>query len=390
VLASAWSAIAALIVSYGFQVKVLRTMSAEPEKALAILRSDLLAMSVLLIPGCIVASGIAYFMIIPEDWLIFAIIFLATINSVVGDYISCALRGLNSFAVEAKISVISCAVQFAVVVGVGVLTGSVFFIAIALCFSRVVFSTLSIAVIFSNPLVSQSTERQATTVTITLTKSWPYFIDAALSVSLSQVDIIMLNLMADKTTIGIYAAGSRLVQLLLVVPWVVTNVMVPAIAGARDADARASEFRKLAIAMIVISVGGLLILLLVAPLFTAYILGPAFAPLNALWVPFAALLLARFYEAYYGIIMTALGRMVERVIVQIMALVAIGGGSVVLVPYLSTTGLICVIGLSATVTGLFYAMRLSIGGSNISRPALTVAATLLLSIVTIISVRAGI
>lgn len=377
VTTSAWSAIIALIVSYGFQVKVLRAIPVAPDRAMAILKGDLYAMLALCVPAFVAAVAAGFIVIDRQNWVVFSIVFIATLNSVVGDYISCALRSLNHFMTETCVAFAAGFAQFALVVAAGVATHSLLAIVIALLVSRVFFSVLSLVVVFQSPTVANSARHKPEPLLSNIRQSWAYFVDASLSVCLSQIDIVILNFMVDKDIIGIYAAGSRLVQLMLAVPWVITNFMVPAIAGKKDLASREREIKRLATGILIVAVGGAAFLLIGGPLFTSYLLGYKFVALNNYWIAFAFLLVAKLFEAYGGIIMTSMGRMTERVKVQIAAIGVITAGSLILVPHFGALGMILSLILASAATEIYYAIKLG-EQDPIARRAIVILACLLI------------
>lgn len=357
VTTSAWSAVVALVVAYGLQVRILRLIPETPIYAKSLLKSDLLAMIVLTGPAFVCFTIIAAFFIPDHEWVVFFFVFLATLCSVVIDYISCALRALDSFAAEAKISVFSSLLQFGLVVSAGFATSSLVIISVALLVSRTIIASISLLTLFQNKTVKQSATAPSNAFAVIIT-SWKYFFDATLSVGLSQIDILVLNFMADRETVGIYAAGSRLIQLAMVIPWMVTNLFVPALAASPNQIARETKTRALAKGMLGLALLGSVSIIIFGPLFVNFLLGDKFLALNSLWPLFAVMLLARFFESYFGIILTSLGKMGMRVAAQTFALLAIAGLSLIFIPLLAAKGLILVLSVVSVVTGLFYGYAL--------------------------------
>ena len=370
VVTSAWSAVIVLIVAYGLQVRVLREMASKPERSRAVAKSDLKAMAGLTLPAVVAAIGVAAFILPKDEHLVFAAIFLGFLCSVVGDYCSSALRAVDDFSHETIVAVSSAVLQMVLTVGAALLFKSLIILALALLLARVVFAGASLAVLFHHRSLRNSTETASAPIRATLPSAFPYFVDGSLSVLLSQLDILLLNWLVNRDAIGIYSAGSRLVQLILVVPWVATNIMVPAIArAADDAQTFKAQIARLRLGLAVLTACSAAGLLICGPIFTTFALGPRYAALNGLWPGLAAMVAARFFESYFGIVMTALGLMKRRVFVQMAAVMAICAGGFLLVPHLGIHAMIMVIGLTYCGIGSYYAYTLSRIGKLSFRPA---------------------
>lgn len=359
VVTSAWSAVMVLVIAYGLQVRILREIPINPVRARGILRDDLRAMIILALPTSIAAGIVACVGLPREDWIIFASIYIGTLGSVIGDYCSAALRAVNDFRREALVAALSSGLQVALAVAAAILFKPLIFLALAIMLARLLFAVGSIYAVFSEGAVRGSDGRAVRAATDTLKSAFPYFVDGSLSVVLSQIDVVLLSYLVDRHAIGIYSAGSRLVQMVLVTPWVAANLMIPSIARAQREGGLSRELRRLTLGIGTLAGASTIGLLVAGPLFTIFLLGPAYRPLNRLWPAFGALTLARFYEAYFGIVMTASGRMVRRVFVQFAAVVAIGVGAAVFVPLLGVSALIMIIGVTYCGIGAYYALTLS-------------------------------
>lgn len=359
VVVSAWSALFCIIVGYGFNVRALKMIPANLDDAYAIIYGDLKTMVPLTALTALTALAVTLIFLPSEDWLVFWIVLFATVGTRIIDYSSAVLRSLNRFLTETKLALTSCILQFSLVVSAGLIFRSLLAVAIALLCSRAVMAVLAIFTISRQSEVIDTKTRGANTVSYTLKNSFAYAADSTIAIFLQQVDVIVLNALADREAVGIYGAGSRLIQLMLAIPWVVTNISVPAIGRSKTEEERQRHLNQLRLVMTGAGIAGAIGLLVFGPIFTNYFLGEAFSPLNALWPIFTVLVIARFAEAYMAILMLVDDRVAQRAVMQTVALLTIVAGGFLLVPIYSVSGMIVAIGASALISALYYVRRLS-------------------------------
>lgn len=366
VVTSSWSAVILLIMAYGLQVRVLREAAIRPNYARSIVQNDLAAMMVLLLPSVLLAVAAQHLLLASSYAATFALMFVATVFSVIGDYCSSALRALDRYAGEAVISTVTSILQLVLAVLSAIYFASPVYLAGAILVSRLIYALVSLIAVFLDRHVRSQGETGGLKIGTTLSQAFPYFCDGSLSVLLGQIDIILLTKLASAGTIGTYAVGSRLVQLFLVVPWIATTVMVPALARAHGSDRFNGEVIRLLKAIGGISLAGAACMLIGGPIFTKVFLGHRFAGLDLLWAGFAILTVARFFDAYFGLLMTALGRLKARVTAQVGATALIGVGGLVLIPRVGSAGIILAMALAYCLTGLYYArcLRDEVGWLN--------------------------
>jgi len=60
-----------------------------------------------------------------------------------------------------------------------------------------------------------------------LAAAWPFAFAAVISASLIQIDIIMLGWLKDATAVGQYSVGSRIIQMLFIIPMLVAGAIFP-------------------------------------------------------------------------------------------------------------------------------------------------------------------
>jgi len=247
---------------------------------------------------------------------------------------------------------------------------SVLEVACAMMVTRSIYAATSLVAVCRQRQVLFSSPEPALPVWCVLRDAWPYAIDALLSTFLGQIDIVMLDRLAPRSTVGIYGAGSRIVQMLLIIPAIVANVVVPSISRSLGTDKYGSQARQLFAALSGISLAGALGLVILGPPAIGRLLGHSYEPLNGLWLAFGLLVLSRFYEAHFGILMIAVGRMKKRVLMQVLALAGIVSAASLLVPRFGAVGMIDSIAATYCLIGLFYCTHLLKERQQVGAPGL--------------------
>lgn len=354
VVYSAWSAIAGLLAAYGLQVKVLREVPGAPEKGRELITTDLMAMLLLSFPAMIVAGVVGGIIADSVTMVSFALIFFATLFSIASDYMSCALRAIDRFQKETHISLFSAGLQFSFSTVAALIYRNLAAVAAALFLARLIVCLVSFRALFSDPVLASNEARKAKAAPVdNIVLAFPYFVDASISVLISQVDVVLLAQFVDKSTVGIYGAGSRFVSLFLAIPWMLTNIVVPKVMRSPISE-RGREIRRNDVIMGAIACGAAAILLVGGPLLTLPLLGVLYAPLNALWPFLAILLLARFFEGAMAIRMLIANRVASRARVQVALLIwnlLIGVPAIIL---FSSKGLLCILAIGSFASGFFY------------------------------------
>lgn len=358
VATSTWSAIILLIMGFGFQVRVLREFPTRPQQAHSIFFSDLRAMALALVLSVALYFFVAHFILHDYDPVVFQFMFVASISSVLSDYCSAALRGLGRYRREAALSFSTSLLQMGMAVAAALLTDSIHIIALTIAVSRALTAAASIVCVIQSETIRESREGPAIPVSDTYRAAFWYFIDSSLSVLLQGLDITLLTRLVDATTLGVYAVGSRLVYLFLVIPWIATNAAVPDLARREGTPSFIPGIRRLLVFLWAIATAGAAGLILFGPLFTSLVLGSKFMAVNAFWPSFAVLILARFFEGSLGIILTALGRVASRAYLQCAAIIFVGAFSIFFVPRIGPMAVVLAMSISYTALGLLYAVRL--------------------------------
>jgi O-antigen/teichoic acid export membrane protein len=358
VVTSIWAATVLLIMAFGFQVRVLREMALNPDAAHPIAFGDLRAMAVLALPSAALALIVGTVALAQAELGVFAILFVATMASVVGDYCASSLRSLDQFRSEALLSLSTSILQMLLVVGTALSTRSLTALAGAMAVSRTIYAVASVLRLRRVEAMIRSRDLPVRPLGRTLREGFSFFVDGSLSVLLNGIDILLLDAFVSKDAIGNYAVGSRIVQLFLVFPWIATNILVPALARAEGARAFRREFLRLLVGMVGFALFGAVVLTIGGPLVVAWVLGPKFADLDTMWPVFAVLVVVRFVESSFGIGMTALGRISARVWVQTGAVASITAAAFLLLKPHGINAFVLGIAGTYGIVGAYYAYNL--------------------------------
>ena len=339
----------------------LKIIPANIGEAYAIIYGDLKTMALLTIATAMVAFIVSYIFLPRADWLVFWIVLVATVGTRIIDYSAAVLRSLDKFLTETQVALTSFVLQFSLVVAAGLIFRSLLAVAIALLCSRTLIALLAVFTISRQTEIRSKQGEEVNSVPPYAEKcGFAYAADSTVAIFLQQIDILVISALTDRTSVGIYGAGSRLVQLMLAVPWVVTNISVPAIERSKTPTERGRHLNQLKLVLSGTGAMGAIGLMVFGPLFTYYILGEAFFALNALWPIFAVLVLARFLEAYTGILMLVDDQVVQRALMQTrrphVTIMVVG---FLLVPHYNVSGMVATIGLTALMSSLYFGHKLS-------------------------------
>ena len=354
VTGSVWSATVLSLMGFGLQVRVLREIVVRRRDAFAVVSGDLRVMAILFVPSLLIYAAAARAVLAAYDPAVSWMVFLAFVALVVADYGSAVLRGLGRYGPEAGIALATSALQMGCVIGAALLFRSVVPVAAGLLLSRSVSAWVSVRAVLRSPEVAASRARGPAPVRDTLAAGLPFFVDLSLSVVLSGIDVMLLTRLATPAALGAYAVGSRFVQLFLVMPWIAVNTMVPVLARHEGTDGFRAKVGQLSLAMLAVAAVAALCVLAGGPLFARLVLRGTFGGIDALWPSFAVLVLAKFFEAMFSTVLTAVGRIRTRVAAQAVAVALIAAVSVPLVPRLGPRAVIFAVTLAYTGLGLHY------------------------------------
>lgn len=322
---SSFAAVVVLLLIFGLPVRALRNMSADAESVRVHFSEDLRLMRWLVLPtlvlGCL---GFYFFGRLPEFW-IFGLLLMAAMSTALGDYCSAVLRATGHFLNEAKVSIFTGLVHFILVLSVALLFRELLPVVFSVLLSRLLFALISL---WRTRLALERFSRAGDAVGglgpfRVAQQAFPYAIDALLATILSNIDILVLEKIVDREKLGLYAAGSRLAALLLALPPIMQNVIIPTLSKAQGTPLYSKKQHQVFLGFLIFAVLGVAGLLIAGPLFTQWFLGVAYAALNEWWIYFACYFMARTYESYRGILMYSSGLVGVRVVRLFFALILI-------------------------------------------------------------------
>ncbi|WP_349268391.1 hypothetical protein MPNTM1_03150 [Mycolicibacterium parafortuitum] len=315
-----------LIVDFGFSTFLIREIAAEPERAVTLIAQGLRAK--LLLTGVMTVVALGPLLILDADVLprgMYVLLLLSTLALSFAEFCSGPLRALGRYDLETMTTAVGNGFQFAAAGGVAWLGGTPTEVAGAMLLSRCVFFAATWWAL-ARVVPLRSTRPVDGDTRGLLRQLWPYGVDGAMTAFWNLIDIVAIRSIFGDNAVGLYAAGQKYVQGAAALTPLVGNVMIPQLA--QRSQRRAPDTRRVAClaGLLMLGVGALL----AAPLFlfpqwvSAFLFGPDYASL-ARWLPlFGAILLARFFSAAFGMVLTAIGLQSKRVIGQVIALACYG------------------------------------------------------------------
>jgi O-antigen/teichoic acid export membrane protein len=333
--AIAYAAFASVVSDFGLSTYVLRTAAIAPDDAGRVVRDALAvktALSILLLlPGVPLAT-----MLLPLGLTnIYALAYLGVIAYSAGDLAMIVVRARQRFAVELKLVLGTSIMLMAGVAGVAALTGDLLAAAVAFAVTRLLYLGIVLIALRRELAAPPSLLSMMTRGRALIGNSRLYAADGILTTLSGQIDLLLFGLLLTSHQIGIYQAGSRLVQAIVPFAVVLSTVYLPALSSAAAIRGEAT-FRKLSFQMMtefsVLAIVAGFSFALLGPLITDLIYGPSFTELKPLWIGFAIYSMFRLVASSYGIQLVALGRIRPRIISNIISLVLFIGFAVTVVP----------------------------------------------------------
>ena len=144
-------------------------------------------------------------------------------------------------------------------------------------------------------------------ISTSMRESSSFASDAALATLFSQIDMLILGFVLSKHDLGIYSAGSRLVVLILTVPFMLQSVVIPRLSKAVGSVAFIRLFDRFGIGMLVLAISSGAFLNLFGSSVVRLLLGPSFEEVDVLWFSFSILIFARVLESFIGINLYSIG-----------------------------------------------------------------------------------
>ncbi|NBN62396.1 oligosaccharide flippase family protein [Microvirga tunisiensis] len=313
-----------LLTDFGLVTYSLRQAGSSQELTVDIVRRALLVKTVVTLLAILGATPLVL-LFAPDPAILKVLIFAfpAITLAAYADLAFVAARANSRFDIERNCIVWTSTLHLALVCVTAVVTNDSVATSAALLVSRLIYvfgavHALRRWLLAQAPWPTASSELWQTT-----RSAVPYAIDGALTNVSNQIDVVMVTLLMDPASVGIYLAGARLVQSIAPVATILSNVYLPRLSQAYQrrkwVELRVLS-RRLNIEFGVLALCSFLGFYFFGPIWTNLIYGPEFSPLIELWPGFAIFASVRILAASFGIHLAAFNEIYVRVLGQTAAL----------------------------------------------------------------------
>lgn len=333
--ALSYATLVSLVSDFGFAVSTLRAASGAPERAGVFVREALTVKAAIMAALTVPASVVAIIWV-PLAWLpIYALALVGAGAYSAAELSLVTVRAARRFDLEAKLVVVGSGLMLAILGGVVWLTRDLTAAAIAVAGTRLLYLLVNLIAVRKLLFKGSGEGGLGTRMAMRARQSLSYAVDSVLTNLSSQIDVLVFGALLSAHAIGIYQSGARLVQAILPFAVVLSTVYLPtlsAAAAAGDRGAFARNARRLNREFAALALVGGLGFAFVGPLATGLVYGPAYAELDPLWGGFGAFATVRLVSASYGIQLAALGKIGYRIAAQLVAIVAFGLATMLVLP----------------------------------------------------------
>lgn len=309
----------ALIIDYGFNIKIVRDLNATiepPATVITRLQDAKHITCVISIPVVVLAALVLFS---SPDRAIFLSCLMAAVANSYTEFYAAALRGLNKFYKETQLMLYGNILVFVLVVGVATLTPHGTAVGIAFCVARIIQLFIGHFMLWrlfreSGRAMFSSSRRRLADAGKELRDSIFFACDTMFSNFYLQYDTILVKFLLGVHAVGIYQAGMKIVQGASLVAQIVTNVYLPELAKALEHQDRLRALSVRVYTLMLLSFAPFGILMFIfQDTFVNTVFGPRYSALVPLMPLFGALILVRFHAAAFGLTMIAIGRQSSRV-----------------------------------------------------------------------------
>src|SRR5882762_7193855 len=311
------TSLAVMLVDYGFSLQLVRDIGKAPGDVQAALHGKLGAkvlLAVLLLLGALALTPT----LISDGYtrsLTWLLLVAAILNSF-GVFLNLPFRGLGRFHEETKVVVLSNVLHFVlvgIIVGMG---GGPVAAALGFVVSRALYLVLSLSgyqhlvgAVDWRGLDFRGIPRE-------LTSGLPFGVFVALGTIYFQIDTILLQRFLGAQAVGFYQAAVRILMAALVLPDVLSNVYLPALAGsASDPRTSVRLGTRLTRHLLMFGVLGLAALSILGGWMTEVLYGSEYQIVSALLPFLGVVLLLRYLASSYGLLLTVADRQLVRTLI---------------------------------------------------------------------------
>lgn len=374
------ASIAVMLVDYGFGLQTVRDVSRRPARAGKVIARSTVAKLVLAV--ILVGTYPLWARALPSStgpWWLLPLLLLASIANSFALHLNLAFRSIGRFEAEAKVA-LSANMALLVAAAACLLAGGGLF-AMALIFVVARLAHLAISLTAYRQLVGNLELAQASpqAVLYTLRKGLPFAIHVVVGTLYFQIDTLIVQRYLGATGVGLFQAGTRVMLAALVMPDVITNVYLPALA-ATGADTMGLATRMTR-QLVTVGAAAFACLVLGRELIVQSLYGPGFHAASQLLPLFAIVVILRYAGSSLGLLLTTGDQQRVRSIAIVATMCVSVAVNLFLVPRFGLPGAVGAaiatnVFLSSTyaLLVLFYYRRLPIDGRSIA--LLTMAAVL--------------
>lgn len=308
------STLITLVVEYGFSYQILKEVGREPKSVEFVMKKFLSAKVGLTFFVLSMVFLMTPFITIENDELvIFLYLLLGSIVYSFTDFHNVAFRALGLFNVETGINIFSNIILFSFVSGMAFIGYSPVVVAGTFLLSRVIHLLITLHK-YTSLIGRPSVEFRASEIASTVRSGLAYGVDVSVTNLYGNIDTILVKLVLGDAAVGVYQAGMRLVQSVLLFLPVFGNVYLPGLSHKKKS---AAEFSELANNLQIKTVGIGLLCGVTFVFFgfdmTLFLYGTEYSQLAEI-IPYLGLFIfLRFVVASYGVTLTASGLQVARV-----------------------------------------------------------------------------
>lgn len=353
------SSVFVLFVDYGFSQKILRDIGAGPDQIKRIVSNAFVAK--LFSAALLIAVGGTFFVFSAENktlGLVLVLTFAAILNSF-AEFFNVAFRGLGVFHKETFVVSVANALHFGLIILLVIQGGGIWVISFGFVVASAFYLYLSWRGFrnYVGPLGDVSEGISA--LPRTLKEAFPFCADAGLTKFYGQVDTILVGYFLGNIGVGLYQAGIRLLQGCSTFALVLSNVFLPRIANQSDQPEQLGRLTALLFTqMMALGGAGSIVFLYGGEWVPNQIYGDKFSALSTLFPYLGVLLVARYFVAIYGVILTAVGLQTMRVYSMLVAIIVLSLSSYIFIPSYGVVGMIFS-ALAATASlGMMYVYKL--------------------------------
>lgn len=337
-LAGSLWAIVAVIATLGTDKLVMKEIARAPDRLNELISATLVLRTVLFLFGALGMAAYLQLVDYPTQtmWVIWIIGLGALIGQISGSY-EAVLKGLERMQHTSLASIISFAVGSLFQIGLVLKGYGVIPIAAAGMISTT--ASLAIQARFLQKYRSFKLSVNHDLIRSVLRASLPYFLVSIAMVVYHQVDIVILSLLADETTIGWYGTAIRLFGTLLFIPNVFVVALFPALSRAYSGSPTGSNRlaqKSLNLLMLVGIPLGFGMSVIATPI-VVLLYGPAFANSGPVLTILGVVLIMTYADMLLGFLLISMDRQKTLAVVMLVMTLATIPLDLILVPWTMKT-----------------------------------------------------